>query len=303
MHLVLFPDAGGRRPKPRHRAARAESRRRQCAVRAALARRALPDSSAALAQRRRYLCNYAYWRGLEALDATCATSEFVHIPAVRLKHGTRLKPALIVIAALVHAAEALLVALIAASRRQRACEEARLKRLVSLSSRRPRCRSSFAASAHEARQRRPFGGFERQETRDDRRHDGLRGTAGAVVAFDGDAETLLRQRAAIDAFGAGLHEHPRAEKLMISVQNRPVPATYHGFCAQASATAPPPWRAQATRRGRCRIWQNHGRDFAAAPPRSAPSSRRSRSSCRQHRAGEIFQHAAHLRCTGCSGRK
>jgi pyroglutamyl-peptidase len=75
-----------------------------------------------------YLCNYAYWRALERAARSRPASEhtvhrrilvqFVHIPPVRLgprKRGDK-KPAL-ALPPLVAAAEALLVALIAASRR------------------------------------------------------------------------------------------------------------------------------------------------------------------------------------------
>src|SRR5580704_7674614 len=65
----------------------------------------------------------------------------------------------------------------------------------------------------EAHKRCALAVAKRQKPRDDRRHDDLRGAAGAVVAFDGDTEPLFRQRAAIDAFGAGFHEHPRTEQL------------------------------------------------------------------------------------------
>ena len=66
----------------------------------------------------RYLCNYAYWRTLERLDAGRPVAQFVHIPPVRFAprrprsaRGSRSFPQLVV------AAERLLIALIAASRR------------------------------------------------------------------------------------------------------------------------------------------------------------------------------------------
>ena len=75
----------------------------------------------------------------------------------------------------------------------------------------------------------------RQKTRQRRRHHHLGGAACAVVAFHRDAEPLLRQRRAIDALRTGLHERPaRRNCSMISVQNRPVPATCQGCAAQAS---------------------------------------------------------------------
>jgi pyroglutamyl-peptidase len=67
----------------------------------------------------RYLCNYAYWRALEHARHGRPLIQFVHIPAVRsgprrrtsrTRHSLSFGP-------LVAAAEALLVALIAATRR------------------------------------------------------------------------------------------------------------------------------------------------------------------------------------------
>src|SRR5208282_2891499 len=67
----------------------------------------------------RYLCNYAYWRALERARGGRPLVQFVHIPPVRLEPRLRRRngvrgPSL---AALVGAAEALLIALVAASRR------------------------------------------------------------------------------------------------------------------------------------------------------------------------------------------
>ena len=67
----------------------------------------------------RYLCNYAYWRALERARGGRPLVQFVHIPPVSLKPRARRQnghrgPSL---AALVTAGEALLIALIAASRR------------------------------------------------------------------------------------------------------------------------------------------------------------------------------------------
>jgi pyroglutamyl-peptidase len=66
----------------------------------------------------RYLCNYAYWRALERAPNGTPLVQFVHIPWLRLGRRRRrdgrqrlaLKP-------VVDAAEALLIALVAASRR------------------------------------------------------------------------------------------------------------------------------------------------------------------------------------------
>ncbi len=67
----------------------------------------------------RYLCNYAYWRALERARGGRPLIQFVHIPPIsskprpRRRNGVR-RPSL---ATLVGAAEALLIALVAASRR------------------------------------------------------------------------------------------------------------------------------------------------------------------------------------------
>jgi pyroglutamyl-peptidase len=67
----------------------------------------------------RYLCNYAYWRALDSARGGRPLVQFVHIPPVSLKPRARRQnghrgPSL---AALVRAGEALLIALMAASRR------------------------------------------------------------------------------------------------------------------------------------------------------------------------------------------
>jgi pyroglutamyl-peptidase len=63
-----------------------------------------------------YLCNYVYWRALEQVRGTRPLVQFVHIPPVGTKPRRRSKkpPTL---AQLLKAAEAVLIALIAASRR------------------------------------------------------------------------------------------------------------------------------------------------------------------------------------------
>ena len=66
----------------------------------------------------RYLCNYVYWRALEQVRGTRPLVQFVHIPPVRTKPRRRERlrqpPTL---AQLLKAAEAVLIAFIAASRR------------------------------------------------------------------------------------------------------------------------------------------------------------------------------------------
>ena len=66
----------------------------------------------------RYLCNYIYWRALERVRGTRPLVQFVHIPPVdpkpwRRRH-LRQPPTL---AQLLKPAEAILIALVAASRR------------------------------------------------------------------------------------------------------------------------------------------------------------------------------------------
>jgi pyroglutamyl-peptidase len=68
----------------------------------------------------RYLCNYVYWRALEQAPKGRPLVQFVHIPAVSLKprqkwHGGRSR---LSIADLASAAEDLLIALVAASKRR-----------------------------------------------------------------------------------------------------------------------------------------------------------------------------------------
>lgn len=117
---VLYPDAGGHRPahativhgEPGALRGTAPFRRMLGAVRASgFPARLSRDAG-------RYLCNYAYWRALEGARETSTLVQFVHIPQIRLtprrRRIRRNAPAL---APLVAAAEMLLVALIAASRR------------------------------------------------------------------------------------------------------------------------------------------------------------------------------------------
>jgi pyroglutamyl-peptidase len=65
-----------------------------------------------------YLCNYVYWRALEQVRGTRPLAQFVHIPPVSAKPRPRRrlrKPP--TLAQLLKTAEAVLIALIAASRR------------------------------------------------------------------------------------------------------------------------------------------------------------------------------------------
>jgi len=118
---VLFPDASGYRPpngvialhKPAARKVRAPFARLLSAVRASQfpARLSLDPG--------RYLCNYAYWRALQRAHNSYPLVQFIHIPPIRfdplpLRRPGRRSPSF---HSLVVAAETLLIALIAASRR------------------------------------------------------------------------------------------------------------------------------------------------------------------------------------------
>jgi pyroglutamyl-peptidase len=117
---VLFPDAGGYRPRsgviaagePSSRHGNAPFARLLGAVRqSALPARLSRDAGS-------YLCNYAYWQALRHAPASRPLVVFVHIPPVRLaaqrRRGKRRSPSLL---QATDAAAALLGALIAASRR------------------------------------------------------------------------------------------------------------------------------------------------------------------------------------------
>jgi len=66
----------------------------------------------------RYLCNYAYWRALETARGTPTLVQFVHIPYIKLPaRRRRSRRKTLAFPPLLAAAEMLLVALIAASRR------------------------------------------------------------------------------------------------------------------------------------------------------------------------------------------
>jgi pyroglutamyl-peptidase len=112
---LLFPDASGHRPLrgiirlggPATRAGNAPFARLAGAAGTRLSR----DAGS-------YLCNYVYWRALEQVRGTRPLMQFVHIPPVGTKPQPRRRskrpPTL---AQLLKPAEALLIALIAASRR------------------------------------------------------------------------------------------------------------------------------------------------------------------------------------------
>jgi pyroglutamyl-peptidase len=118
---ILFPDANGYRPQraviapgePTALKGSAPFNRLLSAARAtAYPTRLSRDAG-------RYLCNYAYWRALQRARGGRPLVQFVHIPPVRQKtrpvgRSRRSFPSL---AQLIVAAEALLIALVAASHR------------------------------------------------------------------------------------------------------------------------------------------------------------------------------------------
>jgi len=116
---VLLPDASGYRPQHGfiESAAPAALRGgapfaslfgavRGCAVPARMSR----DAG-------RYLCNYAYWRALEHARHGRPLVQLVHIPLIRLNPRPRRGRRSSTLRALIAAAERLLIALLAASRR------------------------------------------------------------------------------------------------------------------------------------------------------------------------------------------
>ncbi len=117
---VLFPDASGHRPQRGVIVPGAEAALRGAAPSAdllgALRGRRIPARLSWDAGR--YLCNYAYWRALERARGGRPLIQFIHIPPISLKPRRRQNgvrgPSL---AALVAAGEAVLIALMAASRR------------------------------------------------------------------------------------------------------------------------------------------------------------------------------------------
>jgi pyroglutamyl-peptidase len=65
----------------------------------------------------RYLCNYVYWRALRGAHGGQPLVQFIHIPPVRIGPRRLQKHRRQSLAQLIHAAEAVLIALIAAARR------------------------------------------------------------------------------------------------------------------------------------------------------------------------------------------
>jgi pyroglutamyl-peptidase len=118
---LLFPDASGHRPQSGVIARGAPPSRQGNAPFARLIGAARTTGVPARLSRDagRYLCNYAYWRALEWTRGSRPLVQFVHIPPIRpasrrRQHLRRHSPTL---ASLTSVAEALLLVLIAASRR------------------------------------------------------------------------------------------------------------------------------------------------------------------------------------------
>src|ERR1700742_3528134 len=115
---ILFPDVSGYRPDERAIArgkpaliGRAPFRRLLAAARAAR----VPVRTARDAGR--YLCNYVYWRALEASRSGTPLAQFIHIPPVANGRRPPGRKRRIPQAALLRAGEAILLALVAAQRR------------------------------------------------------------------------------------------------------------------------------------------------------------------------------------------
>jgi pyroglutamyl-peptidase len=111
---LLFPDASGRRPRhgviklrgPAALTGNAPFARLAGAAGTRLSR----DAGC-------YLCNYVYWRAMEQVRGTRPLVQFVHIPPVSSKPRRRRSGKPPTLAQLLKPAEAILIALIAASRR------------------------------------------------------------------------------------------------------------------------------------------------------------------------------------------
>jgi pyroglutamyl-peptidase len=118
---LLFPDASGHRPKHGVIALGGPTARQGNAPFASLVGTTRTNAAPAKLSRDagRYLCNYIYWRALERTKGKRPLVQFVHIPPAgyksrRRRGATKPQPTL---AQLLQTAEALLLALIAASRR------------------------------------------------------------------------------------------------------------------------------------------------------------------------------------------
>ncbi len=120
---LLFPDASGHRAERGLIVPRGQSGLRGNAPFAdllgALRDRGIPSRLSRDAGR--YLCNYLYWRALERAGGGSVLVQFIHIPWVRFNSRQRHQSRSVAFRPLVLAAERLLLALIAAKRRQSLC--------------------------------------------------------------------------------------------------------------------------------------------------------------------------------------
>jgi pyroglutamyl-peptidase len=118
---LLFPDASGHRPQHGAIGLRGPAALKGNAPFASLAGATRGCAFPARLSRDagRYLCNYVYWRALERLRGRPPLVQFVHIPPVNAKPRPRrrLKNPPPTLAQLLETAEALLIALVTASRR------------------------------------------------------------------------------------------------------------------------------------------------------------------------------------------
>ncbi|TMJ02725.1 MAG: pyroglutamyl-peptidase I [Alphaproteobacteria bacterium] len=113
---ILFPDVTGFRPNARAIAAGMPDARGQAPFARLLgAARASRAPSRVSRDAGRYLCNYVYWRALEA-SRSGTLAQFIHIPPVANVRRRPGKKRRVTQAALVRAGEAILLALLAARR-------------------------------------------------------------------------------------------------------------------------------------------------------------------------------------------
>ena len=117
---VLFPDARGHRPQHGTIKLDGPAALRGNAPFAQLLGAARTRTRASRMSRDagRYLCNYLYWRALEHLRQNGPLTQFIHIPPVsnKARQRSRGKQTALSLAQLVNGAEAILIALMAASR-------------------------------------------------------------------------------------------------------------------------------------------------------------------------------------------
>jgi pyroglutamyl-peptidase len=120
---VLFPDAGGVRPgRPAIAPGRAALRNPRPIERLVRAARSTGVPVARSRNAGTYLCNYVYWRGLEAARAPGGPGivAFVHVPPIRLKpRPVDRRQRSYRLADLVRAGEAILLAMTALARARR----------------------------------------------------------------------------------------------------------------------------------------------------------------------------------------